>query len=326
MTTTTGSTTSATTRFSTDHVPLKDRLEVTREVLGRAYLRLDLEPLGETPYSASFEQRSWSWASLIFAETDAVSFARTSELLRDGDGDFRLTHVEGARVLVASRDCTDELTGDDAVLACNGVPTTSRLLARGRVSSLRLPHDRLAAAVPRLEDRPIRRIAPGSAALHLLKGYTAILRRAPWTSAPKLDHQVAQHLIDLTAIALGAGQETLERATGGALRAARLAMIRADVLARLSEARLSAKTVAKRHGLTDRYVHMLFEETGQTFSRFVEEERLKRAFALLTDPTRPSMRIGEIASQVGYSEHSVFTRAFRRRFGDTPGNVRHRKR
>ena len=103
-------------------------------------------------------------------------------------------------------------------------------------------------------------------------------------------------------------------------------MIRADVLARLSEARLSAKTVAKRHGLTDRYVHMLFEETGQTFSRFVEEERLKRAFALLTDPTRPSMRIGEIASQVGYSEHSVFTRAFRRRFGDTPGNVRHRKR
>jgi AraC-like DNA-binding protein len=77
----------------------------------------------------------------------------------------------------------------------------------------------------------------------------------------------------------GDGEETRERAKGGALRAVRLATIRADVLANLSEGRLSAETIGKRHELSERYVHLLFEETGQTFSRFVEEERLKRAFA-----------------------------------------------
>ena len=63
----TTNTTSATTRFSTDNVPLRDRVEVTREVLGRAYLRMDLEPLGEAPFRANFEQQSWSLASLISA-------------------------------------------------------------------------------------------------------------------------------------------------------------------------------------------------------------------------------------------------------------------
>jgi transcriptional regulator GlxA family with amidase domain len=97
--------------------------------------------------------------------------------------------------------------------------------------------------------------------------------------------------------------------------------MRADVLANLAEMRLSAKVVAKRHGLSDR-VHDLFEQTGQTFNPFVEEQRLKRAFAMLTDPARNDTRIGEIAAEVGFVEDSTFTRAFRRRFGETPGDSR----
>jgi AraC-like DNA-binding protein len=38
------------------------------------------------------------------------------------------------------------------------------------------------------------------------------------------------------------------------------------------------------------------------------------------------MRIGDIVSYVDFSEHSTFNRAFRRRCGDTPGNVRRTRR
>jgi AraC-like DNA-binding protein len=314
-----------TTRFSTESVPIKDRSAVAREVLGRAFLRFDLQPLADAPYRGSFEQQNWAWASLLFAETDAVSLARTSELICDGNADFRLSRIEGARVSFSSREGAEELSSGDAALWSNAVPGASRMLARGRILSIRLPHQQLAAAVPRLEGRAIRRMDPASPALRLLDAYTAILRREGPSGNPLLDHHVAQHLIDLTALTLGPSEESRERAASGAVRAARLATIRADVLANLSEVRLSAKTIAKRHGLTDRYVHMLFEETGQTFGRFVEQERLKRAFALLTDPARINIRIGEIATQVGYSEHSAFNRAFRRRFGETPGNLRPRK-
>jgi AraC-like DNA-binding protein len=85
---------------------------------------------------------------------------------------------------------------------------------------------------------------------------------------------------------------------------------------------LSAKTVARRHGVSDRYMHCLFEETGQTFSGFVLEERLKRAFQLLISPAWAGMRIGDIASDTGFGDISTFNRAFPRHFGDTPHAIR----
>jgi AraC-like DNA-binding protein len=102
----------------------------------------------------------------------------------------------------------------------------------------------------------------------------------------------------------------------------RLAVLHDIVGRRNSEARLSAKTLARRHGLSDRYVHKLFEESGQTFGQFVQEERLQRALAHLTDPARMGMPISEIAAQAGFSVPSSFNRAFRRRFGDSPGQFR----
>jgi AraC-like DNA-binding protein len=86
--------------------------------------------------------------------------------------------------------------------------------------------------------------------------------------------------------------------------------------------RLSAKTIAKRHGISDRYVNLLFYDVGQTFIRFVEEQRLKRTFAMLIDPMQAGMRISDIAIKAGFGELSTFNRNFRRRFGDTPRGVR----
>ena len=99
----------------------------------------------------------------------------------------------------------------------------------------------------------------------------------------------------------------------------------ADALANLSQVSLSAKTIARRHGVSDRYIRLLFEETGQTFGEFVLEERLKWAFQLLNGSVRPDMRISDVASEVGFSDVTTFNRAFKRRFGDTPRTIRHRK-
>jgi AraC-like DNA-binding protein len=155
-----------------------------------------------------------------------------------------------------------------------------------------------------------------------LNDYVAILQRSDMLLEARLRPIVASHIHDLVAAAIGATRDAMEGARAGGIRAARLATIRAHVLTNLSDPRLSAKTVGRRHGVSDRYVHLLFAETGQSFGRFVEEARLTRAFALLTHPTRAARKIGEIAAAVGFPEHATFSRAFRRRFGDTPTGVR----
>jgi AraC-like DNA-binding protein len=155
-----------------------------------------------------------------------------------------------------------------------------------------------------------------------LSGYLGLLEENHALADPQTAPLIVTQIHNLVAAAIGASRDTMELAKRRGVREARLASVRADILTNLSEVGLSPKAVAGRLGVSDRYVHLLFEETGQTFSRFVEEERLRRAFALLTDPTRAGVRIGEIALQVGFSEHATFDRAFRRHFGDTPRNVR----
>jgi AraC-like DNA-binding protein len=313
-------------RFSTDDLPESSRLAVWREVLGRVHLRMDVSPLGDAPVRSVIEQHAWGSASLYFAESNAVEASRTKELLNDGNGDFRLLSVRGTGFEIVTNGTTESLCDGDAVLLFSGVASTVRYLGPNNVTAIRLPRTALALAVPTLDERPIRRIHPAAQSrLQLLLGYVSLLRsNGPQQSRTVADN-VGRHLADLAAFALERTDSVRERVGRKAIREARLATIRADALANLSKASLSARTMARRHGVTDRHIHQLFEPTGETFGSFVERERMKRAFALLTDPTSTDMRIGDIALSVGYCEHSNFDRAFRRCFGDSPRNVRRRR-
>lgn len=68
------------------------------------------------------------------------------------------------------------------------------------------------------------------------------------------------------------------------MRAARQAAVRADINAYLTDPALSAATVARRLGISARYVHRLLDEEGRSFSALVLDKRLALAHRLLTDP------------------------------------------
>ena len=104
--------------------------------------------------------------------------------------------------------------------------------------------------------------------------------------------------------------------------ASRLQAIKADIVENAGSRALTMTALAARHRVTARYVRKLFEAEGQTFSRFVLDERLARARRMLTDPRRRAETIGAIAFAAGFSDLSYFNRVFRRRNGATPTQVR----
>jgi AraC-like DNA-binding protein len=67
---------------------------------------------------------------------------------------------------------------------------------------------------------------------------------------------------------------------------------------------------------------MLFERAGTTFSDFLVEQRLLRASRLLRDPVHKLSKISELAYLSGFNDVSYFHRAFRRRFGMTPAEMK----
>jgi AraC-like DNA-binding protein len=106
------------------------------------------------------------------------------------------------------------------------------------------------------------------------------------------------------------------------VRVERRAAILHEIEKRSSDPALSAITVANVLGVTARYVHLLLEETGASFSHHVLDRRLERAASLLRDPQWRDRLIIEIAAEAGFTDISHFNRAFRRKFRATPSVIR----
>jgi AraC-like DNA-binding protein len=96
--------------------------------------------------------------------------------------------------------------------------------------------------------------------------------------------------------------------------------IRSFVNFNLSDSALSAHRAAMEVGVSDRYVHRLFAARGTTFRAYVTARRLDHIRSHLT--LHPRQSISGIAYRWGFNDVSTFNKAFKRRFGCTPGRFR----
>jgi AraC-like DNA-binding protein len=134
---------------------------------------------------------------------------------------------------------------------------------------VRVPFGAL-ARLANVDTAAARRIARDTEALSLLRTYVANLPDR--IDDPQLCRLAStHHVYDLMALAIGATDEGREMANQRSVRAARLESIKADLN---QNATLHLDQLASRQRISVRYVQMLFEEQGTTFSDFVLERRL----------------------------------------------------
>jgi AraC-like DNA-binding protein len=158
--------------------------------------------------------------------------------------------------------------------------------------------------------------------LQLLIRYVGILQEAGTFAVPELRRQAAIHIHDLIALAIGATRDAAEIAKSRGARAARLRAIKEDITTLLDQPDLSVATIAARHRIKPRWVQRLFESAGTTFTEYVLAQRLVRAHRLLTNPLYANQKVSTIALDIGFGDLSYFNRAFRRRYGTTPSELR----
>lgn len=177
---------------------------------------------------------------------------------------------------------------------------------------------------PRLSDvdaavlRPVQR--DNEAMRHLMSYLDAGFMNRP--SAPELRSLMVSHIYDLVALALGSTRDAADEARRGGLRAARLAAIKRDIEEHLGSGDLRLGQVALRQSISPVYVRKLFESEGTSFTAYVLERRLVRAFDMLSSVAHAHLPIGCVAYDVGFGDLSYFNRAFRKRFGATPSDIR----
>jgi AraC-like DNA-binding protein len=312
-------------RFSTDELPERDRLPIMREVHGRLSARIDIEPAPGAPlhYRVTAQALPGLIVSLLSVSPHTVR--RTRELLADGSDDvvFVAPTTAGGMVSQLGRELSTS-AGDAVLMSAADVMCINVLRSQCRMVTL--PRRRLARLVPGLEDAFMRPVPRDTEALQLLSRYVSLFDDEQSLATPELRSLVVNHVYDLVALALGATRDAAAIANGRGVRAARLHAIKTEILNSLNRHELSLAGLAAHHGVTPRHVQMLFESDGTTFSRFLLDQRLACAHRMLSNPLLAERTISTIAYEAGFGDLSHFNRAFRRRYGETPSDVRARSR
>jgi AraC-like DNA-binding protein len=308
-------------RFSTDDLPERDRLAMMREVHGRLTARVDIEPAPGVPIHYQVTARCLPGLIVSLFSVSPQIVRRTPELLADGNDDvvFALPPTAGGMVSHRGRELS-HVAGDAVLLSTADVMRIDSSGYQGPMVSL--SRQRLAPLVPGLEDAFMRPVPRDTEALQLLTRYVRILEDQQSLATPELRNLMVNHVYDLIALALGPTRDAAATANGRGVRAARLYAIKTEILRSLNRHELSLASLAARHGVTPRYVQTLFESDGTTFSRFLLDQRLARAHYMLSNPLLADRTISTIVYETGFGDLSHFNRAFRRRYGVTPTDIR----
>lgn len=317
----TGAVQAAGFRFSYRDVASREGLTLWREVIGRSILKVDLTVLEGLPFHSEATTLGLPGARLAFSTKSGLRMERTRALAADGIDDVALHICTAGTWAMSYRGDEIALAPGQAAVVSDAEFAAVTCPSQARSTCVQLPRAALAPLVTNLDDKVMRPINYDNDALKLLLGYADVLRANAAAIGPDLQRLVTTHIRDLAAVALGARDDGLEAAAGG-VRAARLLAIKADICRHLHHHDLSVSAVAARQRLSRRYVQMLLEEAGTTFSAFVLQQRLASVHAKLSELHGADGEISRIAFDAGFNDLSHFNRAFRARYGATPSDVR----
>lgn len=293
-----------------------------RDLKGRTTLDLDVESLSDPSLHAQVAGRSLPDVRITFASKAELSSGSPRAVLADRVDDLALYICTDGQWAIAQRNREAPLFAGEAGLVSKAEAASAACTSPACCIRIQIAQSPLAPLSPHLGDALMRPIPHDDEALQLLIGYVRALGASRPLRTSALRTLVASQVRDLVAATLRSAADRARLAASGGVRAARLRAVKEDIERHIEEPGLSVCAVAARHGITPRYVQVLFEDEAMTFSGFVLARRLARAHDLLANPQHRSRRIADIAYGVGFGDLSHFNRAFRRQYGATPSLVR----
>ncbi|GAA4118527.1 helix-turn-helix transcriptional regulator [Aminobacter aganoensis] len=306
-------------RLSTNDVPPRDRLAYLHDFVARHVAGLRFRPADADSFdfdlSAYFLDHETTVGTACYS---AVLGERPRDLMADGRQDYLMTiHTTDYEVAIAGKAPLSIRAGD--ITLVNEATAMAFALPNTLLKVVSLNEARLAAIAPRVRMQPFHHIPAQAVGASLLTGYADLLRAAaPDGVAGRT--LAGNHLYDLAALVVQGATDAAAEPVRTSLGAARLELVKAEVLRHLTDPELTVTAIARSQGVTPRYIQRLFEQDGSTFSEFLRDARLDLAVRSLDKGGTEA--ISAIAFDAGFGDLSYFNRVFRQRFGTTPKEIK----
>jgi AraC-like DNA-binding protein len=262
-------------------------------------------------------------ALLVESRVTDVEYDRTpAHIARGGMDHYHVTQcLEGEMQFSSGRHDVTLRPGDLCLLDM-GPPNRTVLRGGGGRTHLRAIILQRAMLAPRLA-HPDAATAVLLPAEHpharLLASHFAALMLPPDAEAGSVEATI-EAIADIVASAAG-GVADLAAGVERAERHLYLAMIKRHIAQNLEGDALTTEGLCQRFQISRATLYRLFEADGG-LAHYVREQRLNLAFRRLISPAAQDDRLIDLAVSMGFSSDSTFIRAFRRKFGLTPGELR----
>ena len=309
--------------FSTDDLPAKDRFDHWVEVRGKQLfgVTIELERAKRIDFKGRFTAVAIGGATLAEMHASTYHVSRTeADISRLASDSICIAEqVRGPGWMDIGRDRIRAVTNSTLIVSHSDMPYTAIPTRTDgfHFRALKIPlkgREVLADGARNLEHEPL---APGLWLTKLIAaGFAALVEQGPGIADP--DTAIA-NLGRLALLARGraapGSPESRAALHFGQFHAARQVLVQ-----NLNRPDLSPQLVAGLLGISMRQVHLLFEPTGESFSRTLTGMRLAEALRQLqAEPRRP---VADIAFSCGFESLATFYRVFRRAYGVPPGEVR----
>jgi len=290
-----------------------------REAMSQLYVPT-LDDPSRNPFHVEVDGFLFGMGTLGRCASVQQAFSRSREQIgRDGIDNYMVQIFRKGR-------CHARMSGGDVILDTGDVCIFDNTEPLDTVNE---NFDLMALAVPREQLAPLLHDADG---LHYrrVRGETPLARLFckhvldVYRMAPSIRIEdgpnVFSALVHFLAAVINSGGD-LTREQQALLRQGVLQEVRRHIDANLESENLSVDDIASRFGISRTRLYRHFEPYGGV-AAFVRQRRLAAAHQKLTDPRALPLNNNAIAASVGFQSESAFIRAFRRRYGMTPGDAR----
>ncbi len=299
-------------------VPAPDRFAYWREAVCRTYLPLEPEDLSDGAFDGSIRGAAGQSLHISRVRSVPATVARTRAGIGTfQDGSFYANLQVAGEAIVEQFGRTTIARPGDIVLLDTNAPFAMRFEQVCDLVCATLPDFGLRRHLQRLGGAPVNVIS-NTGAGRLACAYLDALRDIP-ADFELVDDLAGHQLTTLLTRAVSAQ-------TGSAVAPSRRETVLRRVLDlihdELDNPLLSAKFVCRELRLSRSTLFEILSDAGITFAAHIRTQRLDRSAALVRDPRLFHVAIGDIAQRAGFASQETFTRAFKRRFGVTPGAMR----
>jgi AraC-like DNA-binding protein len=311
--------------FASDELPAeltdRERFSLWHDIYAARYGECDMSAQPNLPFFARIELALFGDVGVTRLDVTVDRHTRTArQVADDAREDAFVGFNLGTSVSqLLQRDHEVVTKAGQAMVFTSAEPYETRHDGVVTVVGVSLPRRSLLELLPHVDDRLPLALDTQNACAGLLARYLEFLLgpQALAGDAAVVSH-ISRTLLDLVALSLGAAGDTAELATMRGLRAARTREILSEIKRGFAVPTFSPGDIARKLGVSTRYVQDLLQETGTSFSERVIELRLQKARGMLTDRRHDRLKVSDIALACGFNGIAYFNQCFRRRFGASP--------